>query len=148
MKSELVQYSQAHAYEIFDKGVREAKFLLTAIGDWESAAKFWETAGPAYTLLVDGEAQGCGGIAKLTNNIGECWILIPESKYGTLIYRSILLKLRELTKEHQYRRLQALVVSGFCLGKRTLELLGFEYEGTLRKFGPSGEDFLMYSKVN
>lgn len=44
-------------------------------------------------------------------------------------------------------RLQATIRADVDFAERWIEVLGFEKEGLLRKFGPSGEDHFMFARV-
>ena len=147
MKSEIVQYEPVHAYELFDRSVREMDFSLTAMGDWEASAEHWKESGPAFTLLLDGHVTACGGVTMLDTTFGECWVLISKGSQGIIVYRNILKKFRELIVQNNYRRLQALVMEGFDDGAKLVEHLGFEFEGRMRKFGPNGETHNRYARV-
>lgn len=45
------------------------------------------------------------------------------------------------------RRTQCTVRAGFPFLIKFIELLGFEREGLLRKFGPEGDDYFIYARV-
>jgi hypothetical protein len=102
--------------------------------------------GPAATLLSDnGEIIGCGGIRRLWDGVGEAWGVPSKiiGKHGKAVYGAV----QEFFEKHrnEFHRIQA--TAGFDKAAQFLESLGFEYEGTLRKYGPSGTDFRMYAIV-
>lgn len=147
MNIQLAEYKPIHAFEILDKGVREAELLLSMCGDWESAAKAWYKSGPAYTLFIDGEPIACGGVSFIDTTMGECWALIPVKKNGIIIFRYILKVFEDLIKKHKFRRLQAHVIKDFKAGERLMEKLDFEFEGWLRHYGPNNETFGCYARI-
>ena len=147
MKVEIVPYEPAHAYALFDRQVREADFMLSSVGDWEAAAKEWGRAGPAFTLLLDGEPEACGGIMMRDPGFGECWLVVPRVNHGCTIYRNVLRKMHELLDVRKFRRLQAFVMADFDNGVKLVQRLGFEKEGSLRQFGPGGETVDIYARV-
>lgn len=147
MKTELIKYEPVHAYEIFNKEIKESGMVLSATGDWEGSAEMWRTAGPAFTLLIDDEPVVCGGIALLDPTYGECWLLVPRHDHGIVIFRYVLRMLRKLIDEHKFRRLQAHVVKGFTEGEELMKRLDFEFEGWLNKYFPNGDTAGIYAKV-
>ncbi|MCK5504210.1 MAG: hypothetical protein KAJ10_03565 [Thermodesulfovibrionia bacterium] len=147
MKYELIKYKPLHAYEIFDKEIKEIGLVLSATGDWEGAAERWWTAGPGYTLMMDGEPIACGGIALLDPTYGECWLFVPRHDHGIVVFRHVLRMLQRLIDEHKFRRLQAHVVEGFDEGEFLMKRLGFECEGRLKKYFPNGDNAKIYAKV-
>ena len=147
MKIETVQYKPHHAYQLYDRQVREADFFLSSVKGWEEAAERWESVGPAFTLMIDDVPEACGGIAMIDDTFGECWVLIPRSVHGIIVYRAILRGLNFLIARHNFRRVQAFIVEGFEKGFRLVKKLGFVFEGRLEKFGPNGETLHLYAKV-
>ncbi len=147
MQVEIIKYDMVHGYELLDRGIREADFLLSSIGDWESAVKLWGERGPAFTLKIDGVTESCGGVAMLDSTMGDCWVLIPHNEHGITVYRAIVTKFAEIMKEYEFRRLQAYVIDGFKAGERMAVKLGFKREGILMNYGVNGEAMGLYARV-
>lgn len=147
MKVDVVKYRPLHAYELFERQIEEANFFLTSAGNWEKAAKQWEIAGPAFTLVIDGVVEACGGIAMIDESFGECWVFIPSASRGVIVYRNILKKFRELIASRKFRRLQAFILCDFKKGAELVERLGFTNPYRLHKYGPGGEDLYLYERV-
>ena len=145
--TELVKYIPEHGYYLFDKQVQETNLLLSSVGDWEQAAKDWYNSGPAYTLMIDGKPEACGGIAFLDSTMGECWVLIPKLNHSIIIYRNILKMFNMLLDEHNFRRVQAHVMKDFKNGIKLVERLGMTHEGWLRNYGPNRETYGLYARV-
>lgn len=53
----------------------------------------------------------------------------------------------DFIKERPFVRIEAQVKVGFTAGHKWIKMLGFEVEGLLKKFYPSGDDYVMYSRV-
>ena len=147
MMTEIIKYIPQHAYLLFERQIQETDFYLSSSSHWEDCARQWETAGPAFTLLIDGKVEACGGIIMIDETFGECWVFIPFVNRGTVVYRNILRKFEELIEDHKFRRLQSLVVEGFENAEKLIDRLGFVYEGTMKKFGANGENMKLYAKV-
>lgn len=103
--------------------------------------------GPAITLFADdGTIVGCGGIRRVHCGVGEAWSVPSESigRYPKAVLETARAFLAGCV---EYHRIQAIVVSGFLKAERLLACLGFQYEGTLRKYGPTGRDYKILSIV-
>jgi len=48
---------------------------------------------------------------------------------------------------HGENRIETVVLDGFEAGHRWVKMLGFEHEGLMRKWGPDGCDYHLYSRV-
>ncbi len=104
---------------------------------------------PAYTLVIDDEIILCGGIMLLDWQAGDAWTLFADSyrKYPIACFKACKYVIEKISKEHNLKRVQAIVAPELNGGKRFTERLGFQEEGLLRCYGPSGEDYLMFSKI-
>lgn len=148
MKTEIVKYQNIHGLELLARKVREENFFLTVIGDWQESALLWESGGPAYTLMIDGSPEASGGITMLTEKIGECWFLVPvESRHGLVISRHLYRMLEIIIRNNGFNRLQSFIIEGFSDGVKLVERLGFALEGTLKKYGPNGENMHLYARI-
>lgn len=98
-------------------------------------------------LLVDEVPVFAGGIVDLQWSRGEGWFL-PTHFFYTHV-KTCLRSLREyiprLAAEGGFRRLQATCIAG--VSSTILKHLGFTFEGTMAKFGPSGETCDMWSRT-
>lgn len=52
---------------------------------------------------------------------------------------------KKALEELPFRRIQAKVREDFIVGRKFVEKLGLKTEGTLKKFGPDGHDYMMYA---
>jgi L-amino acid N-acyltransferase YncA len=144
---ETVQYHPSHGFELLERRVKETDLVLISLGDWQKVIEQLVSLGSAYTLLVDGKVEACAGIARHDPGFGECWMLIPETARRMVVTRwAIRVFLKEI-ETHNFRRLQAFVLCGFEAGKSFAEYFGFEREGIVRKYGPNGEDMILYARV-
>jgi hypothetical protein len=144
-----IPYEPFHAYQILEEGIRENDLWLTQFKDFEIMAKGWKDGGPAYTITIDGEVAACAGLVLLGWSRAEAWTLfssIFKSNYRAC-YKIIKSKLEELIELNFLRRVQSLADPEYKEGIRFLEHLGFEKEGLLRKYGPNGEDLIMFGRI-
>ena len=151
MKTELVQYERAHAYKILEKNVRDCDIWLTSYPGWEEAVEGWEKYGPAFTLIIDDEIVGCGGVTIIRSGIGEAWMLVSNNfyRYPKTAFKQIRNSLDGIIRSWKLRRVQAFVFKGFEAGCHLLRHLGFENETPdgVKGMGPNGEDMYLFGRV-
>ena len=108
----------------------------------------YTSEGSLARTMLDGELPvACGGIFNLKFRRGEAWVLPGKlARYhGLSIVRSLRKFLPELAQAGGFRRVQAT-----CCDEKTtklFKLLGFQYEGAMRCYGPQGQIALMYSRI-
>lgn len=148
MSHKLVNFEKYHAYTIIERNIREEDLWLSG-QNWEEAIEGWEKGGPAYTLFNDREPILCGGIVLMGWQRGEAWLLLSSLFYGHVLtsYKAVKRGFADIVSRETLRRVQALVNPKHEAAIRFIEHLGFENEGLLRQFGPSGEDLYMYARI-
>lgn len=118
----------------------------------EFDAAMWgefRAAGPALTIMADGRVVACLGVQVLGGRIGECWAVFSPEASGHILYitKVIMRHLARAVRDFNLQRLQAFARVDLETAWRYLEVLGFEREGCLRKFGRDGSDQYIYSMV-
>lgn len=101
--------------------------------------------GPAVTAFLGGRIILCGGIAVKAPARGECWALLSEHASHHMVWLHYAVK--RFISMQPWKRLEATVEDGFEQGCRWVQLLGFEFEGKMRCYGPNGETHVRYAKV-
>ena len=153
MDIKIIQYEPVHAYNILDRNVREEDTWLSKFPDWEKWAEGWKKEGPAFTLVIDGQIIGCGGVVLLDKNKGEAWTLLSSLfyKHKKTTYKAIIRYLSLIIAEKGLKRVQALVNTGLpnveaC--ERFLVHLGFKNETPdgMEGYGPNGETVLLFAR--
>jgi hypothetical protein len=104
-----------------------------------------------YTLSTEHEhVLGCAGLRLIWDGVWEGWFqgAAPHiaHRYRFMVVRFVKRYLNRMLNE--CHRIQAVVCSDDMVARRFVLFLGFEREGVLRKYGPDGRDYIMYSKVN
>jgi hypothetical protein len=106
-----------------------------------------QSSGPAVTAMVAGEVICCGGIAIAAKDEGRgaLWGYVGRDviKHMVVLDRCV----RRLIDVPKLRRLESTTPVDFPPGYRWLELLGFQYELTLRKYGEDGVDHMLYARI-
>lgn len=107
---------------------------------------YFSPGSSALCLVADDEPVFAGGIVNLAWKRGEAWILpTPFFKRNIKVcLRALDEYLPKMAKGH-FVRVQATCIKG--ISARIFQHLGFEYEGTMKKFGPNGETCDMYARV-
>ncbi len=105
----------------------------------------------AYTLEHEGQIIASAGIMLIFPSVGSAcgWGYFSDlvHKYPLATHKTMKKMLNVLEKKHGLKRLQADCVKGFDRAVKWLEHLGFEYEGEMRRYGPSGETMLRFGRV-
>ncbi len=105
---------------------------------------------PAITFVSpDEQIIAIVGFHEIYEGSGEIWALISDevSKHPIAFGRKAKILLERFAKQHKMRRLQMVVRRGFKDAFDFAIFLGFQPEGTLRKYGPEGDDYYMMGKV-
>jgi len=149
MKDKLIPYEPLHAMWIIENMIREEDFQLSKMPELEEYVFKWKEDGPAYTLAIKDEIILCGGVMLIGWQRGEAWTLFAKNfrKYPISCFKACKWVIAEAIREHKLRRVQAVIEPCIDRAREFIERLGFTQEGTLRRFGPEGEDFAMYAKI-
>lgn len=120
----------------------------------ESAKHYPMTAVPesTHTYIFDGEIVGVGGIIDYYPGVGEAWLMLTKQArkhgiFGIIAFRAIEHNLNKLIAEHDVKTCVASARADFPEAIKMLTALGFEYEGTRRKFTPDRCDLHIYSRL-
>lgn len=68
-------------------------------------------------------------------------------KYPLGFFKQVDLALTSYESVLKTRRTQVTIRAGYPFLIKWIELLGFEREGLMRKFGPEGDDYYLYARV-
>ena len=134
---------------IIEMGTKENGFEYYGTGTLEELAQQTEEDGLSMTGIVNDEIVGCGGIRKLWEGVGECWIILSPkvNLYPTRTYECIKDGFEKLIAENDFVRLQAWGRIGFAKAHTLFKHLGFKAEGIARKYTPDGIDSILYAIV-
>lgn len=124
-----LQASQADFFQNFDK----------------SYAPLLISAGPCFTAIKDGIVLGCAGLTKQWDNRAIAWALLSANlgREFIRIHRAV----ERYLLIADFKRIEAFVDANFAEGHRWMQMLGFEREGYMRSFSPSGNDAVLYARI-
>lgn len=101
--------------------------------------------GPGKTYEFLGVISGCivvPGTFEVSALIGK-----SARKYPVGFFKQVQLSLKFYEILVKARRTQVTIRKGFPFLLKWIEMLGFEREGLMRKFGPEGDDYYLYARV-
>lgn len=101
----------------------------------------------ALTLCCDDDPYVCGGIMNQEWHRGEAWLLVsPYFKTQRIALRKVMKQfLVTMARSGGFRRVQAT-----CWDQNRVAFfrkLGFDFEGVLRSFGPTGQTAFLFSRI-
>ncbi len=119
----------------------------TEMPGFDKVKEVWKSGGPAYTVMIDDQIIFCGGIVLMGWNSGEAWTYTTDfiEKYPKLVFKTVKTYLIAIAQREKLVRVQATCYLWNKKGARFLEKLGFEFEGLMKKWGPTHEDALMFA---
>lgn len=145
-KMKVVPFKKAHLELLNMREMEAAEFALSQ--DLDMRLTYIENTHNAETLVYKGVVLGVIGFVQIGPGVIESFLIpsvyLSENKFA--FARTISYYKREAIQHYQWHRLQ-IVTPDDELHIRWATFLGFEREGTLRKFGINGEDHIMWSIV-
>ena len=146
-RHKLVDWSPAH-YLMCDLNDFDIK-LASQHSNYLEILKQYVNAGVAYTGIGEGKVYAMFGVYEVWKGSAEAW-LIPSKHIGRKtisFHRTALLFFELAAKQMQIKRLQFTIHSHNVQALKWAERCYFEYEGTLRCYGPDGSDYKIYSRL-
>jgi len=103
----------------------------------------------AWTMKDGDTIIGCAGYVKECDGVATFWGFFSEDTrgHGRTIIKYARHTLEQIGEFWELRRIQAAVRADRPEYRRFIEMLGFEYEGCLKKAAANGEDVLMYGRT-
>lgn len=102
-------------------------------------------AGDCFTAIEGDEILGCAGTMKIWEGRIIAWALISGKSGAHFV--GIFKAIKRYLDLNDARRIEATVDVDFKEGHRLMRLLGFEYEGLMRKYLADGRDMCLYARV-
>ena len=107
------------------------------------------SSGESYSIFVDSVWACAGGVVMLREGVGEAWALTTPlvSEYRISIARCAIKYLGGMIERLNLHRVQASIQETHKDSIKFMEYMGFEFEGTLRKYGTNQENYVLYARV-
>jgi hypothetical protein len=126
----------------------EATEIKNSIPNYMGYMKNMTASSPAFTVMDNGKLILSFGIYPLWPGVAEGW-MIPSnliSSKAIALIRGAKAVFNNIGNEMQLHRLQFMVRSSHVQATRFAEVLNFEREATLSKYGPCGDDYYIYAR--
>lgn len=105
----------------------------------------------AWTGFIDDRVVGCAGFAPQWEGRVIAWALfgrdVPKKAWASIVAKVRREFKNTLQSQGHKHRVEITVPATFGEAIRLANILGFEVEGLMKKYGPDGSDHLMYAKV-
>ncbi len=113
--------------------------------EFNAEVQFPETI---FTFEEDGEVLGIFGVVEVYTGRGELFSFISADagKSMVKIVRSLQRIISQSFVKTKFERLELSVLEGFVNGDRLAGLLGFDYEGLMKKYY-KGRNYKLYARV-
>lgn len=103
-------------------------------------------SGEAFAVLRDdGSVALCAGVIKQWHGRYVAWALFSENIGMSML--GLVRGIRRFLDLQDFRRVEAYVDIHHLAGIRLVEMLGFKFDGTMKRFTPEDRDNYMYSRV-
>lgn len=146
MNVELVTFHPRHL-EVAQLRPLEAETLKRLPEAFDRIEELAKKSIEAVTLMADGRILLCCGVMRMYAGVAELWLMptiyVPENP--VLVGKACREFVEVVAKGLSAHRLQALAVADE-LHDRFMEFLGFETEGTFKKFDDQKRDYRMWAR--
>ena len=109
----------------------------------------YQVPGKAFTGLVDGKPIACAGMMPMWRGRDLAWAFFGRDMptRSWVFFAKHLRRAVDASLSNGTWRVEMTVKHGFANGCRLARLLGFNMEAVLAKYGPDGEDHIMYART-
>jgi hypothetical protein len=101
--------------------------------------------GPAFTVMEGGRVLLCAGLAENHARYATAWALFAAAKAAAMV--ATTRAIARVIAASGYERIDMLVREDFARAHDFARLLGFDREGSLRRYGADGGDFALYARI-
>ncbi len=103
---------------------------------------------PAFTILSDDKIIGIIGGSYFFPGVAEVYALLSNDIKGNFSFHKAVKTIVDGAFEaFKVHRLQMVVRADFLVGQKWAESLGFEAECVMKKYGPNGDDYVLFARV-
>lgn len=116
-------------------------------GTWQNALLTMTQSSESFSVISKGETLAIGGIARIMGDTHEIWMCPTEKEnLKGMDFARTIRELVDFMCEGKRR------VQSHCenddLHSRWMKFVNFEKEGVLKSYGPHGEDYAIFGRVN
>ncbi len=145
---EFIQAPPEHIEQILPQEA-QAEPLNLALGH-QAIANGIVTLEQAVVARDEDCILGVGGVTEVWPGVARIWALFSQKlidEHAPSLARRVQRGVSQLWMSRRYHRLECTVLTDHEKGIEFLRWLGFEREGRMRKYTPTGEDSYLYAKV-
>lgn len=135
---------QALTYDLAKKvAENRAENLTLGISDILPYIEAYVIPNCSLAVMDGDEPVAAFGIVPLWRGVGEAWMIPAKShlRKPVALGRHVKMGILEIAEGLQLHRLQAAVKADFEMGRRLVELIGFDRESLMPQYGPDGDDY-------
>ena len=105
-------------------------------------------SGPAYTVLIGGEAIACGGIIQVAKNRWDAWALLSDDSGRSML--GITRAVNKFLTENKKPRIETHVRDDFMVGHKWMKMLNFKCEtpNGMENYGDDGHNYYLYARCD
>ena len=143
----IVPFENKHAEQILEQGLNSEFLQLKP--EHKKYAFFLKEVGMSFTGLVNNRPIAAGGVFHLWDGVAEGWVLATKEiyKYPVFCAKHIKKRTEMLIKNNNIKRLQTSVKADCEMAIRFAKWLGLKPEGVMKSYGPAGEDFIRFARI-
>jgi hypothetical protein len=143
----IVPFENKHAEQMLDIGLNSK--LLELKPEHRKYTYFLKEVGMSFTGLVDNKPIAAGNVFHLWDGVAEGWVLATKEiyKYPVFCAKHIKKRTEMLIKNNNIKRLQTSVKADCEMAIRFAKWLGLKPEGVMKSYGPAGEDFIRFARI-
>mgnify|MGYP003140876557 FL=1 len=125
------------------------RVFFDTIPEFPTILEGYSKMGPAYAAVHHGRPVGIFGCIPLWEGVAECWLItdVNLTDIARPFHRVTKHMFDLFMSELNLVRLQVTVHSQNVLALKWIKTLYFKEEGRLEKYGPDGQDFIMFART-
>lgn len=123
--------------------------MYELVPDFEQQLRYYELEKHSYTALHRGNIIACFGSHVIWPGVAESWMMGSKqlNNIPISLTRTALRYMDAIMRDEILNRMQITCNTQDELAVRWAIALKFEQEGLLRNYGPSGTDYIMFSRI-
>lgn len=140
----VVPYKAEHAKAL---NIRDLEPELADLVTDPAYLAMLETAGPGFTLIVDGVPLVCLILCRLRfPGVAEAVMLVDKgiTPFRRVLHRITKRCIADVFKTEKLHRVECRINETYTRNRLWVEALGFIDEGVIHQFGPNRENYIQY----
>ena len=146
MKRNLRSFHPDDLNEIVPKPFQHLEHMCLMKQDW---SQYWSIGGLGFSGVNCSRILFCGGCFPVWSGRATAWFILDQNfdRFDLLWMVKRVRSFLENSMPDTVRRIDATAREDFPPASRMLEMLGFESEGLMKKYGPDGASHYMYARL-